>query len=1203
MNVGQWFRNLWRFRWFRWVVAILGYCSILIAVWIGLPLIPWKPFQNFWVKLGITFVLIFPILLISFIRWRRRRKAARELEESLATEPEGDQEVLAERMSEALAKLKKAGGASSLYDLPWYIIIGPPGAGKTTALKNSGIEFPGSDGDPVEGFGGTKNCDFWFAEDAVLIDTAGRYTTQDSNQSADSASWEAFLDNLKRGRPDQPINGVILAFSAEDMMTATPEQLEFHANTVRERLAEVHERLRIDFPVYVMFTKADMISGFREYFSSFNQSRRKSVWGVTFQTKDRKAETWQKVPEEFDALVSRLSDEVIDRMSEEPDGVSRIAIFGLPGQMALLRDNVSEFLRLVFQPSQYKTNAILRGFYFTSGTQEGTPIDQVLGAMARNEETSDFAPAFMSGKGKSFFLHDLLKKVIFEERDWVSFDARAVRRRAIFRGVVMTSLIVATLGVIGAFGWSFWQNHQLVQQAAVQQQAYFGAHQSEIGRTEIDDPSLRPVMDELRDLRLLPAGYADDTDPSFWEGMGLNRRRSLNLAAERAYSDGLERMLRPRLLLHLENELQRLLVEGGEENAEAIFRALKVYILLGKQQPDNVIDDDAIQAYFEDVWAREYNQLGEDVVREELAGHLKAMLELDDARDTELAIANDATLVEDARAALVNISAVDQAYASIKDRAAIASLDDVVLVDANLGNFEQVFETKDGTPIEEVMIPGLYTYTGYWGFFLEELELAATRLEEDKWVLGERADQVEFDQQLAGLERELHREYEDDFYEAWSSVLGNLAFRPLATPENNYQALDFLSGRASPLLELVELVERETRLVRLYEQMDLITPEMLATGSVGAQVGDNSIDLLMSRSGTFERIFISAVRDRAAGKDPTRIGGSADEGSQRRQVERISERFDNWHEMLLGDPGSRPIDGILANLRAIYDNRRTALVAPSPTDEQTLQSLLVRLTGNNAALPDELAGLLNEIENEFRNAATDATIQDLQMALTNDVANFCVQNIEPLFPFSNGRHVAPAVFGQFFGYGGRMDRFYTTYLAPHVSRTSSGLVPVPDSPIADRLNPEMLKQFERANAIKEAFFLSGGADPTVGMSVSMTSASQSVQLVSLTINGDEAQLRAGAGPDSISWPGSASGVNILLFPAEAGRSNERSFTGGRWSIIEFLRNSNTSVSGNVATVVVNVGGRTVTLKFEFESTTVPFMMEELRDFECPTRVE
>ncbi|MAF11595.1 type VI secretion system ATPase TssH, partial [Candidatus Poribacteria bacterium] len=34
---------------------------------------------------------------------------------------------------------------------------------------------------------------------------------------------------------------------------------------------------------------------------------------------------------------------------------------------------------------------------------------------------------------------------------------------------------------------------------------------------------------------------------------------------------------------------------------------------------------------------------------------------------------------------------------------------------------------------------------------------------------------------------------------------------------------------------------------------------------------------------------------------------------------------------------------------------------------------------------------------------------------------------------------------------------------------------------------------------------------------------------------------------------------------------------------------------NVATVVVNVGGRTVTLKFEFESTTVPFMMEELRD--------
>ena len=39
-----------------------------------------------------------------------------------------------------------------------------------------------------------------FTEDAVLIDTAGRYTTQDSDAGADKASWLSFLDLLKKDK-------------------------------------------------------------------------------------------------------------------------------------------------------------------------------------------------------------------------------------------------------------------------------------------------------------------------------------------------------------------------------------------------------------------------------------------------------------------------------------------------------------------------------------------------------------------------------------------------------------------------------------------------------------------------------------------------------------------------------------------------------------------------------------------------------------------------------------------------------------------------------------------------------------------------------------------------------------------------------------------------------------------------------------------
>ena len=187
-------------------------------------------------------------------------------------------------MKDALATLKKAGGGKGdyLYDLPWYVIIGPPGAGKTTALVNSGLKFPLSRGATpaaVAGVGGTRYCDWWFTEDAVLIDTAGRYTTQDSDAKSDKKSWFSFLDLLKKNRPRQPINGVIVAISLEDLMTLSSAEIAAHADAIRARLLELHDRLKVDFPVYAVFTKADLVAGFMEFFGSLRRERAQTGLG------------------------------------------------------------------------------------------------------------------------------------------------------------------------------------------------------------------------------------------------------------------------------------------------------------------------------------------------------------------------------------------------------------------------------------------------------------------------------------------------------------------------------------------------------------------------------------------------------------------------------------------------------------------------------------------------------------------------------------------------------------------------------------------------------------------------------------------------------------------------------------------------------------------------------------------------------------
>ncbi|TIV94288.1 MAG: type VI secretion system membrane subunit TssM, partial [Mesorhizobium sp.] len=422
-------------RWVLRIFSLLALAGFSAAVWYAGPLIRFadtRPLGPAWLRATIIGVTVALLALVYGIRLWQARKAQKALEKAIARgdERNDDSQVLEARMSEAIATLKQSSGRRNfLYEIPWYVIIGPPGAGKTTALVNSGLKFPlagSGNAQPVAGVGGTRSCDWWFTDDAVLIDTAGRYTTQESDRERDKASWLAFLGLLKKYRTRQPINGVILAISLADLIGLDDQQLDAHVTEIRSRLRELHETLKIQFPVYLLFTKADLVSGFMDYFGDLDEARRRKVWGTTFQTTDRNRNMIGEAPAEFDALARQLAEELADRLQDEADPVARIAIFGFPVQFGALRTRVVRFVTSLFDPSRSQVKVSLRGLYFSSGTQEGTPIDQVLGAIGRS--FGGASQAHLSGTGKSFFLHDLLAKVIFPEAGWVSFDRTAERR-------------------------------------------------------------------------------------------------------------------------------------------------------------------------------------------------------------------------------------------------------------------------------------------------------------------------------------------------------------------------------------------------------------------------------------------------------------------------------------------------------------------------------------------------------------------------------------------------------------------------------------------------------------------------------------------------------------------------------------------------------------------------------------------------------
>ena len=178
-------------------------------------------------------------------------------------------------------------------------------------------------------------------------------------------------------------------------MTLSPAELSAHSNAIRARLLELHERLKVDFPVYALFTKGDLVAGFIEYFSYLDEQGRKQVWGATFQTADKSRNMVGEVAVEYDALLERLSEETLDRLQDEPVPNSRVLLFGFPVQMARLKQSIHDFLTQIFEPTRYHADATLRGFYFTSGTQQGTPIDQMIGALVKSFGAEEVSAAVL----------------------------------------------------------------------------------------------------------------------------------------------------------------------------------------------------------------------------------------------------------------------------------------------------------------------------------------------------------------------------------------------------------------------------------------------------------------------------------------------------------------------------------------------------------------------------------------------------------------------------------------------------------------------------------------------------------------------------------------------------------------------------------------------------------------------------------------
>ncbi|MBV4523495.1 type VI secretion system membrane subunit TssM [Pseudomonas sp. SWRI74] len=373
--------------------------------------------------------------------------------------------LLRERLLQSIERLhsnkpRGSNAKDALYALPWYLVVGQPAAGKSTMLYQSGLNFPYAEreGVRVAGLGGTRNCDWFFSSEAVLLDTAGRYM----NNQEEAGKWRAFLQLLRQHRQRRPLNGLIVTVSIHDILQASLEDQERIAKRLRERIQETHALLEVRLPVYLVFTKCDLVPGFAPFYRQLDETARGEVMGKTFSHKGYEQADWgQRFGVAMDELVSYWQQVASQQLVTQDIQITRqdSAVYRFPLELAALKPRLQLFVDALLRANPYQQAELLRGFYFTSALDADQPE---MGGHARQvtERFSlerDLEIASGNAQPRPLFINSLFRKVIIPDQHLVALyttNHRERRRKAAWiGGAGLVAVLLCSL-----LGWSYVNN-------------------------------------------------------------------------------------------------------------------------------------------------------------------------------------------------------------------------------------------------------------------------------------------------------------------------------------------------------------------------------------------------------------------------------------------------------------------------------------------------------------------------------------------------------------------------------------------------------------------------------------------------------------------------------------------------------------------------------------------------------------------------
>ncbi|MDX7988507.1 type VI secretion system membrane subunit TssM [Xenorhabdus sp. 12] len=1074
-----------------------------------------------------------------------------------------------------------------IYQIPWYLVIGEKNSGKTTALANSGLHFSLTDYLGKSALynkyskQATDDFNWWFTNKAVLLDTAGRYTTQDSSPNQDASEWKKLIRLLKKYRARQPINGIIITISVEDLLEPSSNVRDKKAYILSKRLSELHEQFKIQLPIYIFITKTDLLKGFTAYFTHFDKASREQIWGFNFpwgnKTNCNLHEIFEK---KYNELQLRLEAELPYILLNGRNSRQCAESYLFPQEIASLRPHLAQYLEIVFAKSGFEIPCYPRGLYFTSGIQEGIAVDNVMAdlnqkfqlpvdndsnAMSWGDEKGIIPPP---PAGQSYFLKNVLEN-IFQEAGIAGYNRWWVYRKRLLDllGYIILFAIAAFISQLFLISY----NNNLDYLAEIQHKIPTVVRQgNELKGNDDNIYALLPILNTL--AKLDKSTDFSLNDPPLSYRMGLYTGVEISNASHTLYSKALKNLLLPKIAKLITNQMN---TENGGD-IENTYNTLKAYQML--YQPKHY------DGKFLRMWVMQYltNQQDADLDVDTTQAQLQQMNQhlsrLLDNQVVSSPFLRDDKLIKKKQIAISQIPPAQRAYNYLKNK---------LLNDPNLPSVNLV--TLAGPQAELAFlslddVPGMFTPTGYKKGMNQDLNTYLTTWHsQDNWVLGSYAKILTANE----IKSFVNRLYINDYINYWDKFLANIQLKNVDNLEQRISTARLLSDDDSPLRSLVINISKNVTL----------TKSMLDRNTPAAKKLDN---VVKSKTGKISQFVpTKTISKRILPDNQQDTAGKI-----------LEEHFAQLTALAKSPDGKNkaiPFDNTLKQIKELYQYLNAVQSAIKMNMPFPANNTITQLQASSERLPVPFKSMISSLA---VGASSDTQLTDMKNVAKNlgaEVSVFCRQAIAHRYPLVSGAKldIKPDDMARMFApTTGLMDSFFQKNLMGKIDMTESTWQFMPGIDGKPLQGGEtLLKPFQQAQIIRNTLFANGA--PTPSFHVMTGSVSMDNNILSMTLDVDGQKLQYSHGPQVsqlISWPGPNKTNQVLIQLNLSDGTTANLSTSGFWALNRLLnratqiQHSKTNGDNSAIRATFNISGHRISLEFTPTSVFNPF---QLPMFSCP----